>query len=97
MGADAIRAASRRGPVFAIVVARDASENALARLGGPAREATTVRVGSREELGRAVGKGVAVLIGLTDRELAARIVAAAGPEQPERDDGMGSSERTRDA
>jgi hypothetical protein len=41
-------------------------------------EAPVVRIGSKEDLGRAVGKGVAALVGLTDRELARRILILGG-------------------
>ncbi len=78
VGADAIRSAARRRPVFAIVAARDAADNALGRLGELKNEAPLVRIGSKEELGRAVGRGVAALVGLTDRELATRIVGLGG-------------------
>jgi len=74
VGADAIRSAANKRPVYAIVAARDASSNALARIGQLAWEVPSVRVGTREELGQAVGRGVAALVGVTDRELAARIV-----------------------
>jgi ribosomal protein L7Ae-like RNA K-turn-binding protein len=97
VGADAIRAASRKGSVCASVVARDASDNAVARIGGLAGETEMVRLASREELGRAVGRGVAALVGLTDRELAMRIVAAARTGEQERNDGDGSSGRPREA
>ena len=77
VGADAIRSAARRRPVYAIVAARDAADNALDRLGGLIDEAPLARIGSKDELGRAVGRAVAALVGLTDRELATRIVALA--------------------
>jgi len=63
-----------------IVVAKDAGGNAVARLGDLARDVVTVRLGTRAELGRAVGKEVAALVGLTDRALAGRVLAIAGPE-----------------
>ena len=74
--------------MFAIVAARDAADNALARLGGLKNEAPLVRIGSKEELGRAVGRGVAALVGLTDRELATRVVALGGSG----DTGIGRTE-----
>ena len=78
MGADAVRAASRKGRLGALVVARDASERAGRRLGEAGRAVPTASVGTRETLGRAVGRPVAALVGITDRELAERIVAVAG-------------------
>lgn len=57
------------------MAANDAAENAVRRLGQLVDEVPTVRIGSRESLGRAVGRGVAALVGLTDRELASRVVA----------------------
>ena len=60
--------------MYAVVAARDAADNALARLGELTKEVPTVRVGTRDELGQAVGRAVAALVGVTDRELAARIV-----------------------
>ena len=87
IGADAIRAALVKRPVFAIVIARDAGANARGRLGEMLDDVPTVTIGTKEELGRALGRGVAVLVGLLDRDLAARIVElAAGRDAADPDD-----------
>ena len=78
IGAEAIRSAWSRRPVFAIVVASDAADNAVARLGELADEAPLVSLATKEEIGRAVGREVVALVGVTDRELARRIVELGG-------------------
>ncbi len=90
VGADAIRSAMERKPVSAIVVARDAGRNARARLGEILEEVPTVTVGTKDELGSALGRGVAALVAVTDRELGSRIVdLAGGPEVSGRRDDVG--------
>jgi len=89
VGADAVRAAGRKGTLGALVVARDASDRARRRLGETGRAVPTASVGTRETLGRSVGRPVAALVGITDRELARRIVAVA----TERADGQDGTER----
>lgn len=68
-----------------IIAARDAADNALARLGGLTKEVPTIRVGTREELGRAVGRGIAALVGVTDRDMATRIVELSDAEATEQE------------
>ncbi|MDX1394775.1 MAG: hypothetical protein R3195_10290 [Gemmatimonadota bacterium] len=64
--------------MFAIVVASDAADNALARLGELADDAPLVRMATKAEIGRAVGRDVVALVGVTDRELARRIIELGG-------------------
>jgi hypothetical protein len=60
--------------VAAIVVARDAGENARRRLGSTLREARTFECATMEELGAAVGRGRVVVVAVTDSGLAQRAV-----------------------
>ena len=71
IGARAVRAASAKGVLHLVVVARDAGHNAVARLGDPG--SPVVRIGSRDELGSAVGRDVAAVVGITERALADRV------------------------
>ena len=81
VGAEAIRSASRKEVLHAVLVASDVGMNAVGRLGTLADEVRMIEVGaSREALGRAVGRSVAALVGLTDRELAARVVELVGAD-----------------
>lgn len=77
VGADAVRAAAGKGTLGAVVVAGDASARARRRLGEAGRAVPQAGVATRKALGRAVGRPVAALVGITDRELARRIVAVA--------------------
>ena len=69
-----MRAALRKGRVSVVIVAEDASENALARLGSEVRGIPRVRLGTREILGKAIGRGEVALAGITDRDLADRLI-----------------------
>ncbi len=97
MGADAVRAADGRGRLRVLVIARDASPNAAGRAGDAGRSAPIVRVGTRETLGRAIGRPVAALVGITDRDLGDRIAAvtagprSGGPETSARKNSGGST------
>ncbi len=72
VGATAVRAAARKGTLEAIVVARDAGGNALGRI--PSLPGVPVaKVGLRTSLGRSVGRAVATVVGITDRQLGERI------------------------
>jgi ribosomal protein L7Ae-like RNA K-turn-binding protein len=79
VGTQAVRDAVRRGEVVAVVVAEDATENARGRLRGLDHDhaPAVVTCGDRRELGRAVGRGEAVVVGIRDRGLGLRIVAGA--------------------
>lgn len=71
-GAGSIRSACVRGAVELAVVARDASDNARSRvlpeLGR--RGVRIVECGTREGLGRAIGRGPTPVVAVTDRGLA---------------------------
>lgn len=86
IGADAIRSEMMKRPVFAIVIARDASGNARGRLGQILDEVPTVVVGTKEELGRALGRRVAALAGVLDRDLGRRVVELASGTESAGDD-----------
>lgn len=79
VGPHALERVARAGRLAALVVAGDATPNARRRLAGLTGRTTipTVVLADRARLGDAVGKGVAVAVGLTDRRLAERVVAAA--------------------
>lgn len=82
--------AARNGELRALVLAEDATENARGRLRGlVARTGVpTVELADRARLGNAVGKGAVAAVGVTDRGLAARVVAAT-----RRLDGAGEADR----
>lgn len=82
VGARALGDAARSGRLAALVVAGDAGANARRRLPGPMREVTRVELADRARLGAAVGRRAAAAIGLTDPDLAARVVALAGAGGP---------------
>lgn len=79
VGTEAVREAGRRGELDLALIARDASANARRRMRGlladPAVE--VVWCGSRESLGRAVGRTGVAVVGVSDRGLARQIAAAA--------------------
>ena len=74
LGTRAVKAALRKGSVHLLIVAKDASRNALARLGSEGREVPRVRLGTRETLGKAVGRGEMALAGIIDSDLAAKLI-----------------------
>lgn len=80
VGAGAIREAAADGDLQLVVVARDATDNALGRLRGALERsgAVRVRLGSRADLGSALGRGPVAAVGVTDRGLAKRIRELAG-------------------
>ncbi|MGH7539541.1 MAG: hypothetical protein ACRELC_00925, partial [Gemmatimonadota bacterium] len=69
------------GRLAALVVARDAAPSALGRLPAEARTARVIRCGSRETLGRAIGRGPVAIVAVTDVGLAARIEEGTGIEE----------------
>jgi ribosomal protein L7Ae-like RNA K-turn-binding protein len=75
IGTQAVKEAASRGHVALVIVAEDAAENARRRLDSVMREEgiEVVRLGSRASLGQAVGRGNAVVVGVKDRGLGARI------------------------
>ncbi len=75
VGAGAIREAAADGELRLVVLAGDATDNALGRLRGALERsgAARVRLGSRAELGSALGRGPVAAVGVTDRGLAKRI------------------------
>jgi len=75
VGTQAAKDAALRGELALVVLAVDATENARKRLGGLAGEEgpRVIRYGTRAALGRAVGRDEAVVVGIRDRGLGARI------------------------
>lgn len=84
VGTRAVREAARAGRLRAIVLARDAAPNARSRLSSILADGGlhVLECGSRQSLGAAVGKGPTVVVGVTDRGLADRVMAslARGPK-----------------
>ena len=88
IGARSVDATARRGRLAVLLVAGDASENAISRLGREARAAPRLTVGSREQLGRAVGRGEVAVAGVSDPSLARRMLdAAEAPKGREHESG----------
>ncbi|MDX1578825.1 MAG: hypothetical protein R3266_10075 [Gemmatimonadota bacterium] len=95
VGTKAVKAAGRRGRVAALVVAGDAAESAVARLGRLADEVPRLSVGTRTALGRALGRGEVAVVAITDRRLAERILEESRALGDERDDDIGARQRSR--
>lgn len=78
VGRRQLEEAARSGELRALVLAGDATENARERLRGLVgrTEVPTVELADRLRLGSAVGKGAVAAVGVTDRGLAARVLAA---------------------
>lgn len=74
LGTRAVRGALRSGRIHLLVVAKDASGNALSRLGSEARKVPRMRLGTRDMLGKAVGRGEVVVVGIIDSDFASRLV-----------------------
>ncbi len=91
IGTHSVTAAARKGRVAVLVVAGDASENAVSRLGPEARARPRVTVASRAALGRAVGRGEVAVVGVTDAALAKRIMEEEWAPQG-RDENSGTRE-----
>ncbi len=75
LGTKAVREAARRGSLSLALVARDAGDNARSRV-VPIFDATAtpwLPCGSCSELGRSVGRGRAVVVGISDAQLATRM------------------------
>ncbi len=87
VGTRAVLVAARTRRLSALIVARDASPNALDRVRGAIRTVPIVRCGTRETLGLAVGRGPVAVVGVTDREFARRIALQSSLAQPVRDRG----------
>jgi ribosomal protein L7Ae-like RNA K-turn-binding protein len=75
VGTRAVLTAARSRRLEALVVAHDASPNALDRVHGAGRGVPIVRCGTRETLGLSVGRGPVAVVGVTDRDFARRIAA----------------------
>jgi ribosomal protein L7Ae-like RNA K-turn-binding protein len=75
VGTQAVKDALRRDELEVVLLATDASENALRRVQGTIEAATVSvsRCATRAELGRAVGRPEAVIVGVRDRGLGSRI------------------------
>lgn len=67
-----------RGELSLVLVAEDATENALARMSGLFREEAPPvrRFATRRELGEALGRGPLVAVGISDDSLAGAVVSA---------------------
>ena len=70
-----MKEALRRDELEVVLLATDASENALRRVQGTIAEsrAHVARCATRAEMGRAVGRPEAVVVGVRDRGLGSRI------------------------
>lgn len=83
VGTEAVKDRAEAGELAAAVVAEDAGENARDRVCPLLERAgvTVWEVGSRSELGAALGRGPVVVAGLTDRGFADAVAkkAAAAP------------------
>lgn len=86
VGTRAVREAARGGRLAAILIARDASENARGRLDGVRRRSGTALTpcADRRALGAAVGRGPVAVLGVTERGLAELVLGSLGG----RDDGV---------
>ena len=73
VGTRAVLTAARSRRLEALIVAHDASPNAMNRVRGAARRVPIVRCGTRETLGLALGRGPVAVVGVTDRGFARRI------------------------
>jgi ribosomal protein L7Ae-like RNA K-turn-binding protein len=85
VGTQAVRDATRRGRLGVVVIARDAGENARARV-LPLVEAAGgawVECGTAASLGGALGRGRTVVAGVEDRRLARRVRDLAAPDAGE--------------
>lgn len=74
VGTHAVTMAAKAGRLGVLVVASDASDNAISRLGSAARDVPRITAGDRAELGRAVGRNEVAVAGVTDAALAKKIV-----------------------
>lgn len=97
VGAGAIREAAADGDLQLVVLAGDATDNALGRLRGALERsgAARVRLGSRAELGSALGRGPVAAVGVTDRGLAERIRRLAAGRAGSGRDGPGRADERR--
>lgn len=75
VGAGALKEASADGDLHLVVLATDATDNAVGRIRGALNRsgAVRIRLGTRAELGSALGRGSVAAVGVTDRSLAERI------------------------
>jgi len=75
IGVDSVREASKRNKVYLAVVATDASTNSLDKVVPllNARRVRFIEVPSAAELGAAVGRNQTAVVGIVDRQRAARI------------------------
>ena len=76
VGTRAVRDAARRSEISVVVVAEDATANARKRMHGLLVEPDieVVACGTRSDLGRAVGRQEAVVVGIRDSGIGRRIV-----------------------
>ncbi|NLM40816.1 MAG: 50S ribosomal protein L7ae [Firmicutes bacterium] len=71
-GEDAVESAVRRGKVFFLILAQDASANTLRKFSSLARHhhLRAAVAGSKDLLGQAMGKAPRAVVGITDRDFA---------------------------
>jgi ribosomal protein L7Ae-like RNA K-turn-binding protein len=76
IGTEAVLKAGKARRLTVAVIARDASENARRRVAGRLGDGVPmVECGTRESLGRAVGRGRVAVLGVTDVSLGLRIIS----------------------
>lgn len=82
VGTRAVKEAADAGELRLLVLARDATDNALGRLRGALERsgAARLRCGTRADIGEALGRGPVAAVGVTDRSLADRIRTLAPDE-----------------
>lgn len=81
VGTHAVLDAAGTGELRLLVVAEDATPNALRRLRGARGTVPSIRLGRKDELGRALGRGPTAAVGVSDRGLAAKVRELAARER----------------
>ena len=79
-GTRSVLEAARDGDVRLVLLASDATENAVARVAGVLEGLPVLRRGTKAELGRAIGRGPTAVVGVRDRGLAEKMLGQAGRE-----------------
>ena len=75
IGTTAVLGAARAERLRAIIIARDASDNARKRLRAAMERVSTVTGPDRVSLGAALGRGPVAVVGVTDSGIASRLVS----------------------
>lgn len=84
IGTRATVEAAKDGELRLVLVASDATRNALKRLRSALEACPAVGLADRDELGRSVGRGPTAVVGVTDRGLASKILGLAARDGAER-------------